>query len=427
MAVNVLIVGSGGREHALAKKLSESSRLGKLEVAPGNAGTSQLANNINLAATDTEGIIKHAKQNDSFIVVGPDKPLANGLVDACQAEGLRVFGPTQKAAEIEWSKAWAKELMRRANIPTASYQVFDRFHRAQRYIWEHGAPVVIKASGLAAGKGAHTCWTISEADQVLRQMMVLGEYGESGRQVVIEEFLDGPEVSVHVLSDGQHHQLWPLAQDHKRLTDNPKSPNTGGLGTIAPWPATNSQLVEQIDEQVVRPALSALAAQGRPFSGCLFPGLKLTPQGPQVLEFNARFGDPETQVFMRLLKTDLLDLLEACVDGCLDQVPVEWHSGFAACVVLASAGYPGAPGYPRLPISGLDKAEAIPGVVVFQAGTEFDSGCLRTAGGRVLGVTAVGRSLEQALTNAYWAAGLIHFDGMYYRRDIGKEALSLGL
>jgi phosphoribosylamine---glycine ligase len=420
MKQDVLVVGNGGREHALVWKLSQSLRIGKLYIAPGNGGTRDLAKNIPIRPTNVVGLLRFAEENKiGLTVVGPDDPLALGIGDAFRARGLRIFGPTRAAAEIESSKAFAKELMREANIPTASFRVFDDYSKALAYVHEHGVPIVVKASGLALGKGVYVCKTQAEAESALREIMHDRVHKDAGNKVVIEEFLDGQEISIHAFCDGKTSILLPPAQDHKPIHDGDQGKNTGGMGTIAPVPWVTRQTLRLVDEQIVRPTLQALAKSSRPFTGLLYPGLKMTSSGPKVLEFNARFGDPETQSYMRLLKTDLLDILEGCVDGSLSELNIEWNSGFAVCVVIASGGYPDE--YKKgIPVSGLAEAESIPGIVVFHAGTEFTDE-LRTSGGRVLGVSAIGSTLEEALSHAYRAVQMITFEGMQYRHDIGAK------
>ena len=425
MTSNVLIIGGGGREHALAWKLAQSPRIGKLYVAPGNGGTCDVAENVSIEATDTKRLARFAEKNSiDLTVVGPDDPLAFGIVDVFQSRGLRIFGPTRAAAQIETSKAFAKRLMRDSNIPTAPFRIFRKHENALEYVRKHGVPIVIKASGLALGKGAYPCKALAKAEKALTEIMLERAYKQAGNEVIVEEFLDGQEVSIHALCDGKTSILLPTAQDHKPVFDGDKGKNTGGMGTIAPVPWVTDQTLQEVNEQIVHLTLQALAKKGKPFTGLLYPGLKMTEEGPKVLEFNARFGDPETQSYMRLLKTDLLDVLDACVDGELDEIAVEWHSSFAVCVVLASGGYPGK--YKKkIPIFGINEAEKIPNVVVFHAGTMY-SDQLRTSGGRVLGVTATGDTLQQALDRAYKAVRCIKFKGMQFRKDIGAKAIAMG-
>ncbi len=423
--MDVLIVGGGGREHALAWKLKQSHRVGKLYIAPGNGGTRSLGENVPIAASDIEGLAKFAEEkNVGFTVVGPDDSLALGIVDLFQSRRLRIFGPSKAAAQIEASKTFAKMLMQENKIPTAEFRVFTAYAPALAYAHMHGVPIVIKASGLALGKGAYVCRTMEEAETALREIMIDRVYKDAGNEVVIEDFLDGPEISMHALTDGLSFLVFPPAQDHKPAHDGDTGKNTGGMGVIAPVPWVTPDLSRTVEYSIVRPTLDGMNARGASFSGLLYPGLKLTSDGLKVLEFNARFGDPETQVYMRLLKSDLLDLLEACVDHDLANLTasVEWYRGFAANIVLASGGYPDA--YQKgFPIDGIAEAEEVPGVKVFHAGTKEDGGRLVTAGGRVLGVSAVGASLKETLDRAYQAIDRIHFEGMQFRHDIGAEAL----
>ena len=423
MATDVLIVGGGGREHALAWKLKQSPRIGKLYIAPGNGGTLSLGENVPIEAMNFDGLAKFAKEkNIGLTVVGPDDPLVGGIVDVFKSHNLRVWGPTKAAAQIEGSKAFSKQLMRDGGIPTADFKVCTEYDEALRYAHECGAPVVIKASGLALGKGVYVCETFEEIDRALKEIMVDRIFQDSGSKVVIEEFLDGPEISVHAVSDGNTYKMFPLTQDHKRALDNDQGKNTGGMGAIGPLPFVNDAQAADIEARIVKPTFDALKGEGISFSGLLYPGLKMSSQGIKVLEYNARFGDPECQVYMRLLKTDILDIFESCVDGKLAEQPIEWNSGFAVNIVVASGGYPDA--YKKgLPITGIEDAEKLPGIIVFHAGTTFDRK-LKTSGGRVLGVSAVGDTLREVLDRAYQAVGKIHFEGMHFRRDIGAKALA---
>ena len=426
MVSNVLIIGSGGREHALAWKLSQSSHIRKLYVAPGNGGTREIAENIAIEATDIYGLADFAIKNSiDLTVVGPDDPLALGIVDIFRSRGLRIFGPTQTAAQIESSKAFSKQLMHDNNISTASFKIFNDYDDALKFTREHGAPIVVKASGLSLGKGAYPCITLAEAEKALAEIMLDRAYKDAGNEVIIEDFLDGQEVSIHVLCDGLTPVMMPTAQDHKPIFDGDKGKNTGGMGTIVPVPWVTAKMLQDINKQVVIPTLHALTEKGQQFNGCLYPGLKITDQGPKVLEYNARFGDPETQSYMRLLKTDLLDILDACVDGKIAELKIEWNAGFAVCVVLASGGYPGK--YQKgIPIFDISEAEKIEGIKVFHAGTIYD-GQLLTSGGRVLGVTATAETLQMALDRAYEAIQHINFEGMQFRKDIGAKALAMEL
>jgi phosphoribosylamine--glycine ligase len=424
MSVDVLLIGSGGREHALAWKLKQSTRIGKLYIAPGNGGTAALGENVPIGVMEFEKLADFAKEKHvDLVVVGPDDPLAAGIVDFLLESGLRVWGPGKAAAQLEASKAFAKKLMHEAGIPTAEFKIFTQHDDALSYVRETGAPIVVKASGLALGKGAYVCMTIAEAEAALDEIMVQKIHREAGDEVVVEEYLDGPEISIHALCDGENYVMLPSSQDHKRALDNDKGKNTGGMGTIAPLSWVSGDMMDRIAKTVVEPTLKAMSVRGMPFKGLLYPGLKMTLSGPKVLEYNARWGDPETQVYMRLLKSDILDLLDACIDGTLADQKIEWHPGFAANIVLASGGYPDA--YKKgLPMSGIGEAEKVPDVVVFHAGTKMEGTQLVTNGGRVLGISAVGDTLKQALDRAHEAAERIHFEGKQYRRDIGARSQS---
>ncbi|OGG51967.1 phosphoribosylamine--glycine ligase [Candidatus Kaiserbacteria bacterium RIFCSPHIGHO2_02_FULL_54_11b] len=424
--MDVLVVGGGGREHALAWKLKQSPRVGKLYVAPGNAGTANLAENVPIGVMEFEKLAAFAREKKVGLTIpGPDDAFVGGIVDVFKSHGLRVWGPTREAAQIEGSKAFAKQLMHETKIPTAEFGVFTTPHTALAHVRARGVPIVIKASGLALGKGVYVCRTVAEAEQAIQEIMVDRAHKGAGDEIVIEEYLDGPEISIHALTDGSAHILFPPSQDHKPALDGDQGKNTGGMGTIAPVPWVTTEMMAGIDSQVVAPTFEALEKRGTLFQGLLFPGLKVTLEGPKVLEYNARFGDPETQVYMRLLKTDVLDLFEASVDGTLDTVgrSIEWNRGFAVNVVIASGGYPDA--YKTgFPVSGIMEAEQDEHVVVFHAGTKKENGILVTSGGRVLGVSAIGGTLKQALDRAYAAVDKIHFEGMHFRRDIGARSLS---
>lgn len=422
MAVDVLLIGSGGREHALAWKLSTSQRIGKLYIAPGNGGTRALGENVPIGIMEFEKLADFAEEKKiGLTVVGPDDAFVGGIVDVFTARGLKVWGPSKEAAQLEGSKAFSKQLMAEAGIPTAEFEIFTEHEKALEYVREKGAPIVVKASGLALGKGVYVCQTIPEAEDALDDIMVKKLFKDAGSEVVIEEFLDGPEISIHAISDGESYKMFPPSQDHKQIGEGDTGKNTGGMGVISPLSFVNDAQMKDIEETVVRPTFQALKKRGIEYRGILYPGLKMTSKGPKVLEYNARFGDPECQVYMRLMKSDLLDVLEACVNGALSEQEIEWHSGFAANVVLASGGYPEK--YAKeLPITGIEAAEELDAVVVFHAGTSFD-GELKTAGGRVLGVSAVGNTLQNALDRAYEAAEKIEFKDKYVRRDIGARVL----
>ncbi len=420
---SILVVGGGGREHALAWKLGQSPHSGKIYVAPGNGGTGEVAENVPIEANDIDGLLEFAKNKQiNLTVVGPDDALADGIVDAFKAANLRVFGPTQGAARIESSKAFSKQVMSKRHIPTAEFVIMRDQTEALAYVEVSPLPIVVKASGLALGKGVFICHTLDEAREAVQAIMEEKRFGESGNEVVIEQYLVGPEVSTHALSDGQVAVMFPASQDHKAVYDGDKGPNTGGMGAYAPVPGVTDEEVLWVQNNVVVPVLQEMAAGGSPFVGCLYPGLKMTPHGPKVLEFNARFGDPETQVYMRLLESDLVELIDACIDGKVAELKVRWKPGYAVSVVLASGGYPGS--YRRgLPIEGLKAAASEEDVVLFHAGTSLEEAGCTTSGGRVLNVTATGNTLAEAQAKAYAAVKLVHFDGMHYRTDIAQKGI----
>jgi len=423
--MKVLIIGSGGREHALAWKIAQSPKVDKLFVAPGNAGTAKIAENVDIKVTDFPKLIKFAKENNvGLTIIGPDNLLALGIVDEFQKAGLRVFGPIKKAARIESSKSFSKNLMLKKKIPTARFDVFDDYSKALDYLKDQTFPIVIKASGLALGKGVSICKDSDEAKEALNLIMVDKTFGDSGSEIVIEEFLGSDqEISIHCITDGKDFIVFPTAQDHKPIHDGDKGPNTGGMGTYAPIPWAGQDYLDWASDKVIKPILKGLEELDTNFVGCLYPGLKLTTAGPKVLEFNARFGDPETQSYMRLLETDLVDIIEACIDGKLSEIKPVWRKGYAICVILASKGYPISRGE-DVPIHGIDEAEKMPDVIVFHSGTKQVSDVVTASGGRVLGVTAIGETLQEAIHKAYMAVGRIEFDGMQYRTDIGAKALN---
>lgn len=419
----VLIVGGGGREHAIAVSVSKSPLCGKLYCAPGNAGTARIAENVPIAATDVEKMVDFCVENHmDYVIVAPDDPLVLGMVDALAEKGIPAFGPNRKAAVIEGSKAFAKELMNTHGIPTARYEIFDSCTAAYEYVRTFGRfPVVIKADGLALGKGVVIAQTLGEAQDGLKTIMEDKIFGASGNQVVIEEFLTGPEVSVLCFTDGKTIVPMVSSMDHKRAFDGDEGPNTGGMGAVAPNPFYTPDVAQTCMETIFRPTVEAMAREGRPFSGCLYFGLMLTPGGPRVIEYNCRFGDPETQVVLPLLESDLLDTMLAVTEGRLAETEVRFSQGAAACVVLASEGYPGS--YEKgKEIAGLDGAFD-PDVSIFHAGTALKEGKTVTSGGRVLGVTARADDLPAALEKAYAAAKTIHFDGARMRSDIGRRSL----
>jgi phosphoribosylamine---glycine ligase len=417
---SVLVVGSGGREHALAWKLAQSPLVTELFVAPGNAGTAGVGTNVAIAAEDVTGLLAFArKQQIGLTVVGPEGPLAAGIVDAFQEAGLRVFGPMEAAARLEASKAFAKRFMQGVGIPTGAAQILTSYGEALATLREmpEDSGVVVKASGLAAGKGVIVCDTRAEAEAALALIMQERAFGAAGDEVLIEARLSGPEVSLLALCDGRTAVALPAARDHKRVYDHDQGPNTGGMGAFAPAPDVDAALVEQIMETVIRPALRGMAARRTPYVGVLYAGLMLTAEGPKVLEFNCRFGDPETQVIVPMLDSDLAAIMVACTEGRLAAEMVQVKGGAAATVVMAAPGYPGE--YPKgLPISGLD---AVPDeAIVFHAGTKALDGQIVSSGGRVLAVSALGEDVASAVARAYAGADRIHFEGAHFRRDIGR-------
>ena len=420
--MKVLVVGSGGREHAVVKKLAENPEIERIYCAPGNGGISVQATPVDIKATDVEGMVAFAKKEGiDFAVVTPDDPLVLGMADAMEEAGVPAFGPSKKAAQIEGSKVFAKNLMKKYGIPTAKYKVFDDPGKVVEYIErENCFPAVIKADGLALGKGVVIAKNLEEAKEAVHSIMEDKIFGKSGNQVVVEEFLTGKEVSVLAFTDS--HTVAPMvaAMDHKRAYDNDEGPNTGGMGTIAPSPYYTADVAKRCMEEIFLPTVEAMKKEGCPFKGCLYFGLILTEQGPKVIEYNCRFGDPETQVVLPLLKTDLFTIMRAVRDEHLSELDIQWSTGAAACVVLASGGYPKK--YETgFPIEGLDEDGGHPGVIVYHAGTKKQDGKFLTAGGRVLGVTGLGDNLPQALEKAYDAVKEITFEKVHYRTDIGKK------
>jgi phosphoribosylamine---glycine ligase len=417
--MKILIIGSGGREHALAWKLKQSPRVTHIYCAPGNAGTAELGENVAIGADNIPSLLTFAQREGiGLTVVGPDDTLAAGVVDAFEGAGLRIFGPRALAARLESSKAFAKNFMRTHGIPTAEAREFTDSQEALAWCRETAYPLVIKADGLALGKGVIIAQNVAEAEDAIRRSMELREFGEAGSKVVIEEFLEGVECSIHALIDGHSYLLFPDARDHKQAYDGNQGPNTGGMGTVSPVGTLDAELTQRVRTEVLDRFIGGLESEGITFRGMLFPGLMLTKDGPKVLEFNCRFGDPETQVLLRRLQGDLLDLLEACLDGTLKSCEPTWDERTAVCVILASGGYPGA--YQKgLPITGLAEANTVPEVVVFHAGTKNVEGQLLTNGGRVLGISALGNDLTAARAAAYEAANRVAFDQKQFRTDIG--------
>jgi phosphoribosylamine--glycine ligase len=423
--MNVLIIGNGGREHALAWKIAQSSRAERVFVAPGNAGTAADAENVDISATDFPALIRFAKQNSvGLSVVGPEDPLAKGIVDAFQAEGLKVFGPSKAAAELEASKVFCRNLLRSADVPGADYHTFQDASSAIRYINEReDTAIVVKADGLAAGKGVIVCGNRDQAIKAVNEIARDKVFGAAGNRLLIEERLVGQEASVLAITDGRTIVTLQPAQDHKPANDGDTGPNTGGMGAYCPAPLVDDDKLHWIEEHVLVPTVHAMKKAGRPFHGVLYAGLMITNQGPKMLEYNVRFGDPECQPLLMRLKTDLVDVLEAAVDQRLEEIePLEWDPRPAVCVVMASKGYPGS--YEKgFPIRGLDEAARLPDVKVFHAGTSLKDGKVVNAGGRVLNVTALGDSIAKAKLNAYTAVKAIRWDGAWCRKDISDKAL----
>ena len=418
--MKVLIVGGGGREHAIAWKVAQSKRVEKIYCAPGNAGIAEYAECVAIGAMEFEKLAAFAKEKEiDLTVVGMDDPLVGGIVDVFEAEGLRVFGPNKAAAILEGSKAFSKDLMKKYNIPTAAYENFDNAEAAIAYLETAKFPIVLKADGLALGKGVLICNTLEEAKEGVRTIMLDKQFGESGNTMVIEEFMTGREVSVLTFVDGKTIKTMTSAQDHKRAKDGDQGLNSGGMGTFSPSPFYTKEVEDFCEKYIYQATVDAMRAEGRTFKGIIFFGLMLTEDGPKVLEYNARFGDPETQVVLPRMKTDIVDVFEACIDGTLDQVDLEFEDNAAVCVVLASAGYPEK--YEKgFPITGLEEFKKHDGYYCFHAGTKFDGETIVTNGGRVLGVTAKGADLKEARSNAYAATEWVQFENKYKRSDIGK-------
>lgn len=422
--MRVLVVGSGGREHALVRKIKESKKVDYIACCPGNGGISYDAECFDVSATDIDGVVKLAKEiKADFVVVAPDDPLVMGMVDALNAEGFATFGPRANAAIIEGSKVFSKELMKKYNIPTAKYNVFDKAEDVISYIKaENEFPTVIKADGLALGKGVIIPETLDEAVAGVKEIMEDKIFGDSGNNVVVEEFLTGPEVSVLAFTDGKCVKPMVTSMDHKRALDGDKGLNTGGMGTVSPNPYYTDEIAEECMNTIFLPTIEAMNKEGRTFKGCLYFGLMLTPKGPKVIEYNCRFGDPETQVVLPRLKTDIMDIFEAINNETLSDLDIEWDDRACTCVIMASGGYPKS--YPKgIEINGLIDGQ-LDGVTVYHAGTKRDGDKLVTSGGRVLGVTALGESIEDALAKSYAGVEKIKFDGAHYRKDIGQKALN---
>ena len=418
--MKVLIVGSGGREHAIAWSVAKSPKVDKIYCAPGNAGIAEFAECVNIKAMEFDKLVAFAKENAiDFTIIGMDDPLVGGVVDAFESEGLRVFGPRKNAAIIEGSKAFSKDLMKKYKIPTAAYENFTDPDEAIKYLETAKMPIVLKADGLALGKGVLICNTLEEAKEGVKTLMLDKQFGDAGNEIVIEEFMTGREVSVLAFCDGKTIKCMTSAQDHKRAKDGDQGLNTGGMGTFSPSPFYNDEVEAFCEKYVYQSTIDAMASEGRPFTGILFTGLMITEDGPKVLEYNARFGDPEAQVVLPRMKNDIIDVMEACIDGKLSDVELEFEDNAAVCVVLASDGYPEK--YDKgFEIKGLDTFKDKDGYYVFHAGTKFDGDKIVTNGGRVLGVVAKGENLKAARANAYKATEWIDFANKYKRNDIGK-------
>lgn len=421
--MRVLVVGGGGREHALIRKIKESSKVDYIACCPGNGGISYDAQCFNVGATDIDGVVALAKEiKADLVVVAPDDPLVLGMVDALNEAGFKTFGPKANAAIIEGSKVFSKDLMLKYNIPTAEYKVFDNPNDVIEYIKKKNEfPTVIKADGLALGKGVIIPETLEEAESGIKEIMEDKIFGDSGNNVVVEEFLTGPEVSVLAFTDGKCVKPMVSSMDHKRALDGDKGLNTGGMGTVSPNPYYTDEIANECMEKIFIPTIQAMNKEGRTFKGCLYFGLMLTPKGPKVIEYNCRFGDPETQVVLPRLKTDIIDIFEAINNETLSDLDIEWDERACTCVIMASGGYPKS--YPKgIEISGLNAGQ-LDGVTVYHAGTKLDDDRLVTSGGRVLGVTALGDNIQQALDKSYEGVSKIHFDGAHFRKDIGQRAL----
>ncbi len=419
--MKVLVVGSGGREHAIVTSVAKSPKVDKIYCAPGNAGIAALAELVPIKAMEFDKLLAFAKEKEiDLTIIGMDDPLVGGIVDVFEKEGLRVFGPRKNAAIIEGSKAFSKELMKKYNIPTAAYETFDDYEKAVAYLEQAKFPIVLKADGLALGKGVLICQDLKEAKAGAKEIMADKKFGDAGNQMVIEEFMTGREVSVLSFVDGKTIKIMSSAQDHKRAEDGDKGLNTGGMGNFSPTPFYTEEVDAFCKKYIYQATVDAMAAEGRPFTGVIFFGLMLTEDGPKVLEYNARFGDPEAQVVLPRMKNDIIDVMEACIDGKLDQIDLQFEDNACVCVVLASKGYPVS--YEKgFPIKGLEKFEDKDGYYCFHAGTAFnEKGEIVTNGGRVLGITAVGKTLKEARANAYEATKWVEFDNKYMRTDIGK-------
>jgi phosphoribosylamine--glycine ligase len=421
--MKVLVVGGGGREHALVWKIAQSPKVSNIYCAPGNAGISEQATLVPIKANDLNGLLNFAsREKIDLTIVGPEEPLTKGIVDLFESKGLTIFGASQKAAELEGSKAFAKEMMKKYRIPTSLCEIFDDPKKARDYIRRQGAPIVVKADGLAAGKGVILCKTVEEALKSVDQIMVEKIFGEAGNRVVVEEYLVGEEASYIAFTDGKAILAMASSQDHKQVFDGDQGPNTGGMGAYSPAPVVTDDVHEKIIEKILRPIIQGMGEEGRPYKGVLYAGLMIHEGHPKVLEFNARFGDPETQPVLMRMKGDIIPILGACIEGNLSRYKIEWDSRAAVCVVMASKGYPG--DYEKgEPISGLKEVSQMEDIFVFHAGTALKDGQMSTNGGRVLGVTGLGKDIPRAIERTYQAVQKISWEGVHYRKDIGQKAL----
>ena len=421
--MKVLVTGGGGREHALVWKISQSPKVEKVYCAPGNAGIADMAEIVDISASDIDGLARFAEREGiDLTVVGPEVPLTMGIVDLFEKKGLKIFGPSKAAAEMEGSKAFSKTIMKKYNVPTAAYETFTSLDEAFAYIDKLGAPIVIKADGLAAGKGVTVAQTVEEAKDAVRQMMEDKSFGCAGEKVVIEEFMEGEEASYLVFSDGKNIVPLSTTQDHKAVFDGDKGPNTGGMGAYSPAPVVTDEIEEEVLEKIIRPTIDGMAAEGKTYKGILYAGLMITDEGPKTVEFNCRFGDPECQPILMRMKSDIIPVIEAAIEGRLDSVEIEWEDRATVAVVMAAGGYPGTYEKGKV-ITGLDSVKDEKDLFVFHAGTSLKDGQVVTNGGRVLAVTALGEGVEEAISTAYEAVDKISWDGAYFRTDIGKKAL----
>ncbi len=422
--MKIAVLGKGGREHSLVWKLVQGKEVEKVYCIPGNAGTASIAENVSLEDNSFEGIANFAKEKRiDLTIVGPEEPLAEGIVDFFQEKGLKVFGPSKKAAIIEGSKIFTRELLQKYEIPSAEFACFDSAEKALKYLHEKGAPIVVKADGLAAGKGAIVCETIGEAEQAINKIMVEKAFGKAGEKIILEEKLVGEEASYLIFTDGNTIKPMVSSQDHKAIFDGDRGQNTGGMGAYSPAPVITKELEKEIIETIMQPTIDAMKKEGREYIGVLYAGLMITKDGPKIVEFNCRFGDPETQPLLMRLESDLLPILQSCMDGSLAEQEIKWSEKAACCVVMASGGYPGS--YEKgKEISGLGEANSLEGTVVFHAGTKLDGEKVLTNGGRVLGITSLGNSIKESIENSYRAVEKISFEKAYYRKDIGQKALN---